>query len=446
MGSICPHVTPYVLLIVLLFTIVIPPCKLSAQVGEPFRKLFDTTISGRTIASDSGIKSFPAKFAEGAARRLNPFSSFERLIPKRDTAHVDSSIIKATRLSILKEYAGNEVRKRIMLLDEVRKLLQADSLNQTKGPFTNKRLSRNDVLSVTGGYVSYIVNYRSNTDTPFLENNIYQNQVNGTLDFLVADQLPFTLSFLGSQTNSAFYKDFTDLQFSFNSSLFQNTIVDKTKSRISNFARNMLDSVSENLYQLRTDQLQLLQQRIKQTFSVQRVSEAHEILAVPELSYEAGRSDSVNKKNADSLRLYAHKYLDQYKEAVSLSQALRSEVDSLKDVCERNIVRVRRFRDAIQNPELHLQSPEFLKMLKSEYQLNDSIIPKKYMRLMNIRSASIGRTPLNYSELTAKNVSLNGLNFEYNSWYYFAVSAGFLDYRFREFATSRHVNHGHRIL
>jgi hypothetical protein len=40
--------------------------------------------------------------------------------------------------------------------------------------------------------------------------------------------------------------------------------------------------------------------------------------------------------------------------------------------------------------------------------------------------------------LTGRNISLNGINFEYNSWLYVAFAAGMLDYRFRDFIVTRH--------
>jgi hypothetical protein len=55
---------------------------------------------------------------------------------------------------------------------------------------------------------------------------------------------------------------------------------------------------------------------------------------------------------------------------------------------------------------------------------------------MGIRHVSLGRSVSSYSELTAKNISVNGLNLEYNSWYYLAISAGTVNYRFRDFVVN----------
>src|SRR6185503_16886475 len=63
-------------------------------------------------------------------------------------------------------------------------------------------------------------------------------------------------------------------------------------------------------------------------------------------------------------------------------------------------------------------------------------MPGWYRWLMGIRNFSVGRSAVNYSELTAKNVSVNGINFEYNSWYYLALTAGSVNYRFRDFVVN----------
>src|SRR6201999_258325 len=65
--------------------------------------------------------------------------------------------------------------------------------------------------------------------------------------------------------------------------------------------------------------------------------------------------------------------------------------------------------------------------------VSDSSLPKGYSTLYSIRSFSIGRALLNYSELSAKNVSINGLEVEYNPKAYMAFAAGTVDYRFRDY-------------
>jgi len=60
-------------------------------------------------------------------------------------------------------------------------------------------------------------------------------------------------------------------------------------------------------------------------------------------------------------------------------------------------------------------------------------LPKGYQTLMAVRSFNLGRTVVNYSELSVKNISVNGIQAEYNPSAYYAFASGSIDYRFRDF-------------
>ena len=75
-----------------------------------------------------------------------------------------------------------------------------------------------------------------------------------------------------------------------------------------------------------------------------------------------------------------------------------------------------------------------LKEKLNSLHISDTSLPKGYKTLYSVRSFGIGRTLLNYSELSAKNVSINGVQMEYNPSAYMAFAAGTVDYRFRDFS------------
>jgi|GEM_PF-6351098 len=56
-------------------------------------------------------------------------------------------------------------------------------------PFDNLFTSK-PLLQFTGGYASYHFNYRSNMDTPYVESNIAQHNVSGTMHFRIAGLIP----------------------------------------------------------------------------------------------------------------------------------------------------------------------------------------------------------------------------------------------------------------
>ncbi|MDB5245614.1 MAG: hypothetical protein JWQ40_8 [Segetibacter sp.] len=63
----------------------------------------------------------------------------------------------------------------------------------------------------------------------------------------------------------------------------------------------------------------------------------------------------------------------------------------------------------------------------------DSVLPRGYKNLLGLRSFTIGRSVVDYSELSVKNISIKGIQVEYNPYYYYAFAPGFVDYRFRDF-------------
>jgi len=75
-----------------------------------------------------------------------------------------------------------------------------------------------------------------------------------------------------------------------------------------------------------------------------------------------------------------------------------------------------------------------LKEKLNELHISDSTLPKGYRTLYSVRSFGLGRSLLNYSELSAKNVSINGIQVEYNPSVYMAFAAGTVDYRFRDYS------------
>ncbi len=68
--------------------------------------------------------------------------------------------------------------------------------------------------------------------------------------------------------------------------------------------------------------------------------------------------------------------------------------------------------------------------------LPDSVLPKGYKSMLAFRSAGIGTTHVDYSELTARNIRITGFQAEYNPSFYVAAASGAVDYRFRDFMNS----------
>jgi len=122
------------------------------------------------------------------------------------------------------------------------------------------------------------------------------------------------------------------------------------------------------------------------------------------------------KKKLDSVVLQLKKLDSQYQVVKMLQHADANQLK--KEIEETNTVSS--LKDKLQ--KLHVA---------------DSVLPKGYKTLFAVKSFSIGRSIADYSELSAKNISITGIQAEYNPRYYYAFAAGTVDYRFRDYIISR---------
>jgi hypothetical protein len=175
---------------------------------------------------------------------------------------------------------------------------------------------------------------------------------------------------------------------------------------------------------------------LRVSFSPQTLVEAHEILKVSRITWMPGVPDSVNSRREDSLKKAAGFFLETYAKTKGEYDRLVQQVDSLKERYQQNQVKVQQFKQLVNGRWDDLIASREWKNKLQGYGLDNVEIPAKYRWLMGLRHFSLGRSVSSYSELTVKNTSVNGINFEYNSWYYLAVSAGMVDYRYRDFVVN----------
>ncbi|AXY74711.1 hypothetical protein D3H65_12270 [Paraflavitalea soli] len=322
------------------------------------------------------------------------------------------------------------------MLPGKKNFLPQDSLKfDFNNPF-KKLLLTKPLLKVNGGYISYQFNYRSAIDTPYVEKDIAQHNITGNLFLTVAGHLPVRLTWWSRQSNSRVFRDITDVQASFDAPAFQQQLQNSLRQRLLAMAPNLRDSLTEKLYGLKKLQLDDLRQSLQTTFSPQSLVEANETLRVPRITWSPGLPDSVNSRREDSLKKAAGFFLDLYAKTKGEYDRLSNQVDSLKAVYQQNEAKVRQFKQMVTGKWDDLVASRNWTEKLQEYGMNKVEVPAKYKWLMGLRQFSVGRSVTNYSELTVKNTSVNGINFEYNSWYYLAVSAGLVDYRYRDFVVN----------
>lgn len=392
------------------------------------------------VASAKAQKAVNATAADISRPRPNAIDTTKKGVHK--IADSVRSITDTTLKSIrsLAQYQGNKLKQGIAakrdglkrLLPGTKKILSYDTISfDFNNPF-KKLLHTKPRLEITGGYVSYQFNYRSAIDTPYVEKDIAQHNITGNLNLRVAGHLPVRLTFWSRQSNSRVFRDITDVQASFDGAAFQQQLQASLRQRLLAMAPSLNDSLTEKLYALKQLRLDELRTALS-AFKTQSLIEANETIRIPRITWSPGLPDSVNSRREDSLKKAAGFLLDLYAKTKRAYDSVGKQVDSLKERYQQNLAKIHKFKQMVTGRWNELIASRDWKEKLQEYGMSQVEVPAKYRWLLGLRQFSVGRSVTNYSELTVKNTSVNGLNFEYNSWYYLAVSAGVVDYRYRDF-------------
>lgn len=294
----------------------------------------------------------------------------------------------------------------------------------------------NRFFNVSGGFSSYAMSYRSVIDTPYAEKDILQHHLNGQINFTAAG-MPLRATYLIRRSNSFFFRNIQDLQVAFDPAGARMLLQRKFQQQLTSMADSMANALMPSPPELNGQGLKRIEEWLRHPFQMQRLVEANEVLKVSGITYQQGRSVEYNRAREDSLQRQAAKFLALYHQIDSIHYLAAHCQDSLQNSYQSLQTRVKQFRQ-LSRSDFSSYS-DYLDW-KSEMEANGFTavpISKWHEHLLRIRNFSLGRSPLQYSELTAKNISVNGLNLEYSSWYYAALAAGLVDFRFRDFAIGR---------
>ena len=289
------------------------------------------------------------------------------------------------------------------------------------------------LIAFNNGRVDYTYLYRSNIDTPFIQQDVYQQQVNATAGLTIGSLLPLRVNTQIRRSNSPLFRNVTDVQVEFDMAAFQQKLYANVANNLQQSAERLKDSVTGILSNLKAIELSDIKNWFNKHFSLQKFIEANEILQVPQLSYDKTLPDSAATKKSDSIKTAAAVYIQLYDGAIKKVAHAQSVSDSLKAVYGKSLQLVAKVKALAQGKISNWNEYRALANTPAIKEKGMELLPRKYRWLLGMRRLSLGRSPVNYSELTAKNISLNGINLEYNSWYYAAFSAGLIDFRFRDF-------------
>ena len=303
------------------------------------------------------------------------------------------------------------------------------------------------------GNVHYDFLYRSYIDTPFSQNDFQQHTVQTSLSITVKDKYPLKVNLSNRMSNSPYFRNFMDLNVRFDKNTFVQQAKQQLLDKIAAANLNRPDlTAAEAALKKAVDQFNKLKVALNNPDVLQRMVEEKERQYLKELHANrkqpnAGLGD-INTDVLDSRKLYKMagtlnvpvkepktdssytKYLERRKKDLdSLQQkihTLQSRADSIKNKLNNKLATARR-------KIYKATHPGELRQIAVENGVSTEKKEGMESFLSHVKSIGIGRSVVNYSELTAWNVALTGLNIEYNNGIYAALSAGRIDYGFRDF-------------
>jgi len=289
------------------------------------------------------------------------------------------------------------------------------------------------------GNVLYNLNYYSRIDTPYDEQNVYVHTIQTWLDVLVKGQYPFRIFLTNHFSNSSLFRNYSDLNFSYNNNAFSQLIREDLRRLFlqSLFSQKVTDSL-QRVMNGDLAKLNGLKNWEPNPGILQKLVEAREAsMAKPSAGKDSSGSNVV-KKDEDALdSLYA----DKKREADSLRAEMTRIQQLLQVTRQQSQSQISKSLAEING----LNNPSEVQKKLPGLGVSDSSLPRGYKTLMAVKSFGIGRSVVNYSELSAKNIAVNGVQAEYNPNYYYGFAAGTIDYRFRDFLIQQ-PNEPHQYL
>ncbi len=137
--------------------------------------------------------------------------------------------------------------------------------------------------------------------------------------------------------------------------------------------------------------------------------------------------DSIGHTNSK-----AAKFIETYKAREAQYEKGKKTVDSLREVyntAKENTSK--KIEDA--KSTLSGGNNDAVSKKVKEYGLDTSKVFKWYKRINAIQQLSLGRSMADYSELSAKNISITGVQATVQNKFYIAIASGAVDYRYRDF-------------
>lgn len=337
---------------------------------------------------------------------------------------------------------------------------------------TDRSSTSNTTTSIHGN-IQYDFLHRSYIDTPFAQNNMNQHTIRTSVDVLVKGQYPVKIIASTRQSNSPYFRDVTDVSIQFNQRAYFEKMKNKALQELETRKRQLM-LAPMNFMQIQiNDRINELQNWLKSPARTEELIRERERIYSQRIGNEvdsnnqvpynsqlnqatvrAGVSSRIKKVtdrrselidtliskqdlfNQDSIaKVPAEKKIQNKRRELDL---LLKTLDSLNKQLAKYKAIGRDSLDALKRQIAKMTDPKDLKEFVNAKGLH-SVQQKGLAGLANsFKTIGLGRTWVDYSDLSVRNISVTGFNVEMNPGrLYIAAAAGKINYRFRDFTSQR---------
>lgn len=440
------------------------------QLKHGFILLIFLVAGGRVLAQDNPAVLSAAEFRTEIAGGLS-----NRYLVIGDSIFILFSACKNTNVMEFKTLSY------VFVKPEIHRL--ADTIQ-----FVNAARPKNPLLKVHGN-IMYNFSYRSFIDTPFTQNDLAQHLIQSYFDFVVKDKYPVRMIVSGRSSNSPYFKDRIDLSFQFNRTQLLDNVKADLRSQLPvwnsdlvslaekaaklgrqdlSFAQLQqlipLDQLKQYQEELKAaqGQVQSLQSWMNHPGRLQQLVEEQErsLRTRPDVDYQASKDGDMpanipfvqragvfaakagsNVKNRIGTEADSFKKKLPVESVTARIDTVRKQIDKLTDTIKRLENRVRKEQkkildsvNALRKEINAITTTAGLFAFMRKHNIAKDQLTKTQRLLLAVNKVGIGRTWLDHSELTVKNISIAGVNIEMNPGpFYVAFATGKVNYRFRDF-------------
>lgn len=398
--------------------------------------------SKRTILIVGLLLSQYAVLAQQPGRRL--------LFGTTEYRNTDSGVIELNYQRVgCKNYVVTQIRT-----EEENDCL--DCTTADKIPATKTR------LFTVHGNIAYDYFYRSGLDSPFRQQAMAQHTERLWLDITYKERYPFRIGFTARQGNNSFLRDFAGMNMNFDKTNFIRLKKEKLYALVDSMDLNAaILEKTDSAIAMEQRRIRSLGELTASPYLLQKIVEERERQSMRKLQKMPGKPgmDSLNLQVIEPDLSFDHKFKKEFKglsgngaDSAEDVRIARVDTSFKKYLDEKNkeleesrqkLGRLVKIADSLKtlskmkkagfrNEITKASTATELNKLEEKYQPGHTTKRSENF-LSHINTIGLGRNLVDYTELTAKDIILTGINVEYQYRLYAAFAAGKIDYGFRDF-------------